>query len=379
MKAYLKTAKELLSVSAKRKMDRTGVGTSFKVFNEEEFNLKFGGQFPIVTTKQVAIRAVIGELLGFIRAADSAATFRELDCNVWNANANQENETGSKNAWLRSPWRKGEDDLGRIYGVQWREWDDTRISNAEDHQRFLRDGYKAVAQFDQDGQRKVVWNRKVDQLQQAVNLIQKNPESRRIIISGWNPSDLDKGALPPCHILQHFICEPLGEQERIEAHIKNMENEAIWNGAEREIIATNVRNHILHLFNTDSPSHEQLDEYNLPRYKLNLVVYQRSADWLLGVPFNISSYATMINIMSRITGTAPGTLHYCTGDTHLYNNHRNAMKEQTTRTPSSEITRLLINPQLKTLEDFEQASPSDFRLFNYQHQGKLKNPAPMAI
>lgn len=379
MKAYLDTGKSLLSVSAKRKMDRTGVGTSFKVFNHEEFDLKLGSRFPIVTTKQVAIRAVIGELLGFIRAADNAATFRELDCNVWNANANEENDSGSRNEWLRNPWRKGEDDLGRIYGVQWREWEDTRISDAADHQRYLRIGYKPVAEFEQYGKRKVVWNRKVDQLKNAVDTIRKNPNSRRIIISGWNPSDLDKGALPPCHVLQHYICEELSEQERIDAHIAQQENEAIWNRAERDIIRTNVKNHIRHLFNTDSPSHEQLDEWNLPRHKLNLVMYQRSADWLLGVPFNISSYATMMNIVARMTDTVPGSLHYCTGDTHLYSNHRNAMKEQTMRVPSTEPVRLLINPILKTLEDFEQATPSDFRLYNYQHQGKLKNSAPMAI
>lgn len=379
MLPYIGTIKELLSVSAKVRNDRTGVGTTFKVFNHLEFDLKNGSYFPAVTTKKLAINPVIGELLGFIRGADNAATFRELGCNVWNDNANKENENGSKNEWLRNAWRKGEDDLGRIYGVQWRFWEDTKIANAKDYQRYLRSGYKAVAEFEQDGERKVVWNRKIDQLKVAIDTLIKNPNSRRIIISAWNPADLDKGALPPCHVLQHYVTEELSEHDRLESYIIGLENEAIWHKTERDIIRTNVHNHLLHLYKTKTPSHDQMDEFNLPRYKLNLVMFQRSADWILGSPFNIASYATMIGIMARITNMVPGSLHYATSDTHLYKNHRAAALEQTKRQVSSEKARLIINPVLKTLEDFESATVEDFRLFNYQHLGKLKNPTPMAI
>lgn len=378
MHAYQNVIRELLAVSAKVREDRTGVGTTFKVCNHTEYSLELGAKHPIVTTKLVPHVPVIGELLGFIRGADSAATFRELGCNVWNANANKENEPGKpKNAWLHSPWRKGEDDLGRIYGVQWRRWEDTKIGAATDYQRYVRDGYKAVADFEKNGERFVVWHREIDQLQNAVNTIMRDPNSRRIIISAWNPADLDKGALPPCHVIQHYVCETLSTEQRVKALQIRAENEAIWYRRSREEAKEAVRNAVSSFKAGDQDAH--LDSLGAPRHMLNLVMWQRSADTILGSPFNIASYSAMITIMARITNTAPGSLHYVTSDTHLYKNHRAAALEQTKRVPSNEKARLIMNPEIRNLAQVETATPDDFRLFNYQHQGKLKNPTPMAI
>ena len=378
---YLKTMEQLLA--ARPKENRTGIDARSKTFNYLDFRLDHGRSFPALTTKRLPIKSVIGELLGFIRGADNAQDFQDLGSSVWKDNANKQNPEGMpQNKWLSSPWRKGEDDLGRIYGVQWRQWQDTRLLPSTDG-NFLSDlGYKRIGQFFRKGEDSMtsIWHRDIDQLANIIQEIQTNPNSRRMIISAWNPSDMEAMALPPCHVLQHYLCEEMSVDDRIEAHIVNMENEAIWHNKNREIVRTNVINHIMHEFGNDTdPTHEQLDQWDLPRHRLNLILFQRSSDWAIGAPYNIASYAAMITIMARMTGTSPGTLHYLTGDTHLYDNHVNAAQEQVRRKPMEEQCRLLINPSLKTLEDFETATAGNFRLFNYQNHGPLSHPTPMAL
>jgi len=381
MHNYLKTMEELLS--ARNKENRTGVDARSKTFNYLDFRLDHGRSFPALTTKRLPIKSVIGELLGFIRGADNAQTFKDLGSSVWKDNANKQNpEDMPQNKWLASPLRKGHDDLGRIYGVQWRRWEDTRLIASTDGE-FLADlGYKREGQFTRPGEDTPtdVWHRDIDQLATVVKEIKKNPNSRRMIISAWNPSDMEAMALPPCHVLQHYLCEELGVEDRIDAHIVNLENAAIWHNVDRDSVRPRIHADIARTFGVDSdPTHEQLDQWGAPKHRLNLIMYQRSADWAIGAPFNIASYAAMITIMARMTGTSPGTLHYLTGDTHLYDNHVNAAQEQVRRRPMSEQCRLLIDPSVRTLQDFEEATTSSFRLFNYHNHGPLNHPTPMAL
>lgn len=135
---------------------------------------------PIITSKTVALRPVKGELIGFLRGYNSAAQFRDLGCNIWNDNANHPGLPGSPNAWLGSPYRKGEDDLGRIYGVQWRGWR----------------GHVAY-----DGSSE---NMPIDQLAEVIRKLVETPHDRRIIMSAWRPDEFDQMALPPCHVLYQF-------------------------------------------------------------------------------------------------------------------------------------------------------------------------------
>lgn len=380
MHAYLKVMREL--VDAPRKENRTGIDTLSRVFNHTEFKLDHGRYLPLVTTKHLATKGVLGELLGFIRGADNAQTFRELGCNVWNDNANKQNPPDQpQNKWLASPFRKGEDDLGRIYGVQWRNWRDTRLTKSGEGDFLAELGYERVGQFFKKGEDKmtIVWHREIDQLANVVNEIRNNPNSRRMIISAWNPADMEGMALPPCHVLQHYICEELSLVERLEAHIVKSENNAVWNNQSREQPRRDVMDHIKNLGGMDVLTHEHLDDLGAPKHSLNLIMYQRSADYMLGSPFNIASYGMMINMMARMTGTSPGSLHYLTGDTHLYTNHLNAAREQLRRTPMGECPRLLMDPRLQTLEDFEKAKPENFRIFNYHNRGKLNHETPMAL
>lgn len=171
MKQYLDLLRTVLEQGT-RQANRTGVDTLFIPGAMMQFDLGHG--FPIVTTKRLNFDACKGEMLGHLRGYSSADKFRELGCNVWDANANKNKE------WLESPHRKCHDDLGRIYGVQWRRW---RSMDADE-------GY---------------WNGYVDQVKEAVTAIMTNPTSRRIIINAWCPDEMAQMALPPCHVLYQFL------------------------------------------------------------------------------------------------------------------------------------------------------------------------------
>lgn len=170
MKNYLDLGKEILETGTWQS-NRTGTDAISLPGAMLKFDLSNG--FPLMTTKKLAVQGMIGEFIGFMRGAESAEDFRNLSCNFWNADANQNKD------WLRNPNRKGEDDLGRIYGAQWRGWRSEQIAPGM---------YGCI-----------------DQVQQALDLIAHNPTSRRIIINAWNPAELNQMALPPCHVLYQFI------------------------------------------------------------------------------------------------------------------------------------------------------------------------------
>jgi len=241
-----------------------------------KFNLQEG--FPAVTTKKLNFNSVAAELLGFIRGADNAATFNELGTKIWDANAESD-------YWKSNPSCKGDGDLGRIYGVQWRNW-----------------RYAIEAGIPANYGR-------TDQLAIMIDKLKRRVDDRRNIVMAWNPGELDKMALPPCHIMY-------------QSHLRGG--------------------------------------------TLDLTMYQRSCDFPLGVPFNIASYALLMRILCRVSGLTPGTLTWMGGDCHIYRNQLDLMYEQITRVPMAPPG-LAIHPRLQTLADFEQATVEDFALTEYSH------------
>lgn len=275
---YLKLLRDVVENGSER-MDRTGVGTRAVFGRTLRFNMADG--FPAITTKKLAFKAVVGELIGFIRGYDSAAQFRALGCRIWDANANE------NRAWLTNPHRKGTDDLGPIYGVQWRH---LRMSGSAD--RFK------------------------DQLAELIHKLKTNPADRRLIVWAYNPADIDRMALPPCHMgFQCFVDDD----------------------------------------------------------KLSLMMTQRSVDSFLGLPFNIASYAVLLHMLAKVTGYKAHELILSLGDTHVYLNHLEAVQEQIGRTPYS-WPRLWLNPEVASIDDFK---PEDVRLDGYQSHEAIK--APMAV
>ncbi|WUR15866.1 thymidylate synthase [[Empedobacter] haloabium] len=304
--------------------NRTGIRTLSVPGAMMRFDLAKG--FPAVTTKKLAFKSVVGELCAFLRASRSAADFRALGCKVWDQNANENRQ------WLDNPFRAGTDDLGPVYGVQWREWPAYKVLDAAATARIdaaRANGFTVVAPLQEHGVDKLLLYKAVDQLRECLDTIVHNPGSRRILFHGWNPAVLDEVALPACHLLYQFIP----------------------NATTREI---------------------------------SLCLYVRSNDIGLGTPFNIAEAAALLALVGRLTGYTPRWFSYFVGDAHIYENHLDMVREQLTREPYP-LPRLVISERVPAFAEtgryepewLEKIEPSDFSLEGYQHHAAIT--APMAV
>lgn len=305
--------------------NRTGIRTISMPGAMMRFDLQEG--FPAVTTKKLAFKSAIGELVGFLRASRSAADFRKLNCKVWDQNANQNQQ------WLNNPYRTGTDDLGPVYGVQWREWPAYKAIPESETAQILdakKRGYTQIASFHDDGQGpKVLLYKAVDQLRQCLDTIMTNPEDRRILFHGWNWAQIEEMALPPCHLLYQFLP----------------------NKTTREI---------------------------------SLCLYIRSNDVGLGAPFNLTEGAALLHLVGRLTGYKPKWFTYFIGDAHIYENQVSMLQEQLKRQPFP-LPSLNLSPRVPDYgqtgkyepEWLELVEPDDFTLANYAHHAPLT--ASMAV
>ncbi|XP_014669527.1 PREDICTED: thymidylate synthase-like [Priapulus caudatus] len=264
-----------------KKCDRTGTGTLSMFGTQSRYNLR-NDIFPLLTTKRVFFRGVAEELLWFIRGSTNGKELSEKGVHIWDANCSREFLD------TRNLQHRVEGDLGPVYGFQWRHF------GAE-----YKDMYA-----DYSGQG-------VDQLAKVIHTIKTNPDDRRIIMSAWNPPDLPKMALPPCHaFVQFYVC----------------------NG------------------------------------ELSCQLYQRSADIGLGVPFNIASYALLTYMVAHVTGLRPGDFVHTMGDAHVYVNHIDPLKEQLTREPR-EFPKLYFKRKVENIDDFTM---EDLELVGYKPHRKIQ-------
>jgi thymidylate synthase len=264
MRQYLDLLNEIL-VSGTSKTDRTGTGTLSVFGRQLRFDLSEG--FPLVTTKKLHLRSIIYELLWFLRGDTNIKYLKDNAVSIWDE------------------WADENGDLGPVYGSQWRSWP-------------APDG------------------RHIDQISQVLEQIKTKPDSRRHIVSAWNPAEVDKMALPPCHALFQFY---------------------VADG------------------------------------KLSCQLYQRSADYFLGVPFNIASYALLTYMVAQQCDLKPGDFVWTGGDVHLYSNHLEQAKLQLSRTPYP-LPQLVIKRKPSSLFHYEFA---DFEIVNYQAHPSIK--APIAV
>lgn len=264
MRAYHDLLTRILSEGV-RKEDRTGTGTLSVFGHQMRFDLSEG--FPLVTTKQLHLRSIVHELLWFLKGDTNVAYLRENGVTIWDE------------------WADANGDLGPVYGRQWRSW-------------AKPDGGT------------------VDQIAWVLDEIARNPDSRRLIVSAWNPADLDRMALAPCHCLfQFYVAEG----------------------------------------------------------RLSCQLYQRSADAFLGVPFNIASYALLTAMMAQVTGLKAGDFVHTFGDAHLYANHLDQARLQLSRAPRA-LPRLRLNPEVRSLFDFRF---EDIVIEGYEPHPAIK--APVAV
>lgn len=278
--------------------DRTGTGTR-AMFGGLSLNVDLSEGFPLLTTKKVPFRSVLSELLWFIEGSGDERRLAEIlhgtrdeeKKTIWSPNA--ESTSGSS----FRPSFKG--DLGRIYGVQWRRWRSHQVRAYDDYLSHQRGVTYLRAKTEVN---------EIDQLAGVINKLKTNPTDRRIIMTAWNPGELDQMALPPCHMFVQFYL-------------------------------SNDR-------------------------KLSAQMYQRSVDSFLGLPFNVASYALLVHMIAHVIDATPGTLHLLLGDTHIYKDHFDAVNEQLKRNPSSPPT-LKIGRKVDSISSFKM---SDFELVGYDPQ-----------
>jgi thymidylate synthase len=261
---YLDLLAEVLERGA-RKSDRTGTGTLSVFGRQLRFALEPG--FPLLTTKKLHVRSIVYELLWFLRGDTNVRWLQERGVTIWDE------------------WADENGELGPVYGYQWRHW-------------------------------KTPSGGEIDQITNLIHSLRTRPDSRRHIVSAWNPADVDRMALPPCHALFQFY---------------------VADG------------------------------------RMSCQMYQRSADLFLGVPFNIASYALLTRMVAQVTGFAPGEFILTLGDAHLYLNHLEQAREQLTRAPRA-FPRLRLDPQVRELADFRF---EDFAVEGYDPYPAIK--APIAV
>ena len=263
MRQYLDLMEHVLNHGTKKE-DRTGTGTVSVFGYQMRFNLQDG--FPLLTTKKLHLRSIIHELLWFLKGETNIKYLKDNGVSIWDE------------------WADANGELGPVYGHQWRSWG--------------------------------AGDKTIDQISQIIHQIKNNPDSRRIIVSAWNVGELDKMALPPCHVLFQFY------------------------------VADN---------------------------KLSCQLYQRSADIFIGVPFNIASYALLTLMIAQVCNKQPGDFIHTFGDAHLYLNHIEQTKLQLTREVRS-LPQMKINPDVKDIFSFKF---EDFELINYDPHPHIK--APVAV
>jgi len=258
----------LVLENGRDRTDRTGTGTLSVFGAQTRFDLRDDGPgFPLLTTKKLHIKSIIYELLWFLRGDTNVRYLNEHGVSIWDE------------------WADENGELGRVYGAQWRDW---RGANGA----------------------------RVDQIDNLITQIKSNPQSRRLIVSAWNPAEIDQMALPPCHLLFQFYVQD-GE--------------------------------------------------------LSCQLYQRSCDLFLGVPFNIASYALLTMMVAQAVDLAPGDFVHTFGDLHLYKNHLDQAREQLSR-ECRPLARMKLNPAVKNIYDFKF---EDFQLAGYDPHPSIK--APIAV
>jgi len=295
-----------------QKPNRTGVDAIGVFSYQMRFNLS-DGTIPLLTTKKVHVKSIIHELLWIISGSSNIKYLNNNGVTIWDE------------------WADKDGELGPVYGVQWRAWQSYVLNETETQHRD-------VAVYDVTH---------VDQIAQLVDKLKNHPLDRRLIISAWNVADLPRMKLPPCHYTFQLYTQPLSLNERIAIASKT--------------------HHIL-----DDASNEELvavfDANNVPKYQLSLMVNQRSCDVGLGVPFNMVQYAFMLRMFCEVANMAPGELIWNGGDTHIYVNHIDALKEQLTRSTHPSPTFKFARP-IDNIDDFNY---DDFVIENYTPHPAIK-------
>ncbi len=353
-KHYQALLQDILEFGVEKK-DRTGTGTISEFGHQIHHKMSEG--FPLLTTKKMSFKTIVTELLWFLRGDTNIKYLVDNGCHIWDGDAykyymkvyeieSREGKYGLDKLHMLSDLTMGEfintiktDDefakkwgeLGPIYGSQWRNWNGDNFIYGD-----LKNG--------------------IDQIQNLINELKTNPDSRRLMVNAWNVGDLDKMTLPPCHYGFQVYTRELSREERMKILSKTQPIQS-WEGYMKK----------------------DLDAANIPTRAISLMWNQRSVDTFLGLPFNIASYGLLLEIIAKEVNMVPDELIGNLGDTHLYSNHIEQAKEQIGRT-SFELPKLVIdkfdenNHYIGDMDDISEYNISQFKLEGYQSHPTIKAP-----
>jgi len=288
---YQNLLSEILTNGTEKK-DRTGTGT-ISVFGRQ-IRHKMSEGFPLLTTKKMAIKSIMTELKWFLKGRTDIQYLRDNGCKIWDGDYNKSSRTDGL--------------LGPIYGKQWRDWDGN------------------------------------DQIQNLIDNLKTNPDSRRLMVNAWNVGELDQMVLPPCHYGFQVYTRELNLDERIDYHNKGS------------------------ISKSSDYFHEHLDDMGVPRRAISLSWNQRSVDTFLGLPFNIASYAMLLELLAKEVNMVPEEIIGNLGDTHLYLNHLDQAKEQLCRDPKPHL------PKLKLSNVDILNGEFDYEILHYHSHPQIKAP-----
>lgn len=352
MKEYLDVLQKILDEGVEKESGRANMPNTIGI-SKADISMDLADGFPLLTTKKMFWKGIVHELLWFLRGETNIKYLVDNKVNIWNSDAYRwylkhaemvgatnpmtmeefigsikTRETVGRNpmsdycadnlVFQFSDVKYQIGDLGKVYGHQWRN---------------------------QNG---------VDQIKEVIDGLKSNPYSRYHIIDGWNKADFKEMALPPCHLLYQFIVRPLSAEDRWDL-MQNVE----WN------------DNLNQTSDKDEELHRICDEHNIPKFYLDLNMYQRSCDTFLGVPFNIASMSILLMIMAKANNMIAGVANWIGGDTHLYVSHLDAVKEQLSRDTLG-LPTMKINKELNSLEDICDLHIDDFELIDYKSHDAIK-------
>jgi thymidylate synthase len=321
------------------KTDRTGTGTRSDFGKMMRFNLQDG--IPMLTTKKIHLKSIIHEIIWFLAGSTNIQYLKDNGVTIWDE------------------WADENGELGPVYGKQWRRWEDTKVvpvNRMDEIDELVAQGYTQLGHITKlDFTLCSVLQKEYDQITDAMNAIKNNPDSRRIIVNAWNVGDVPGMKLPPCHAMYQFYVSDMTSQERA--------NYAIRKGVE---ISQDM---VSHYASVD----EYLDHVHIPRKKLSCMLYQRSADIFLGVPFNIVSYSMLVHMFAQQADMAVGDFIWVGGDCHIYSNHTEQVDLQLSRDARA-MPQLVLKRKPKSIFDYKF---EDFEITGYDPHPTIK--APVAV
>jgi thymidylate synthase len=331
------------------KQDRTGTGTISVFGRQIRHDMKDG--FPLLTTKKMPFKTIVTELLWFLRGDTNIKYLVDNNCHIWDGDAyknylkwfNEQSKVFVEQGIVREPWTKEQyieqiklgnvdsdlSDLGPIYGKQWRSWG-KRNHDSISNEYFIG----------------------IDQIQNLINDLKTNPDSRRLMVNAWNVGELDQMVLPPCHYGFQVYTRELDETERVILMDKKL-------GVTENLPA----------YYTE----DEMVKHNIPTRAISLMWNQRSVDTFLGLPFNIASYGLLLEIVAKEVNMVPDQLIGNLGDVHLYSNHIEQAKEQIQR-EGFKLPTLKFNPCPITGISMEYQSIAQFQIEKYQSHPAIKAP-----